>query len=209
LIGVKGRAGHAPKIDKCAPRSPPANAANTVQDAHRRRSWLHAVLQRQCGAFCPGSAPRMLTRSHTDHEVALQAAALVASAGDVVRGLQMLLPDKKQAVVMLINANTALPFNQVNAVSVLVVIALVAQARWAARTRRAVWCVLLVLLAVGVLLAWQAMGLNAAILSAFAPDLALVVAVAMALLCLPAAWRAWAWAWAHRAWVRSHGVRPP
>lgn len=154
MIGVKGRAGHAPKISKCAPRSPPANAANTVQGAHRLRSWLHAVLQRQCGAFCPGSAPRMLTRSHIDHEVALQAAALVASAGDVVRGLQKLL-------------------------------------------------------AVGVLLALQAMGLNAAILSAFAPDLALVVAVAMALLCLPAAWRAWAWAWAHRAWVRSHGVRPP
>ena len=150
----------------------------------------------------------------------------------------VLLPDTRQAVVVLINANSELPFNEVNAVmsrlpigvvnllrgqpapqgpslrraylpfnaaSVLVVIALVVPAWWAARTRRAAWSVVLLLMAVALVVALQVMGMNAAILSAFAPDLALVVAVALALLCLPAALRAWAWVW--RFFVGKKDVR--
>lgn len=152
----------------------------------------------------------------------------------------VVLPDTKQAVVLLINANTELPFNEANAVmsrlpigvvnllrgqsvpqgpnlreayrlfnavAALAVLGMAALAWWAARTRRAVGCVLLALPAVGVLVALQAMGLNVAILSAFAPDFALVVAVAMVLLCLPGAWQAWARA--RRSWVGSNSIRQP
>jgi CubicO group peptidase (beta-lactamase class C family) len=146
----------------------------------------------------------------------------------------VLLPDTKQAIVMLINANTELPFNEVNAVmsrlpigvvnvlrgqpapqgpslrnaylpfnaaAALVVIGLAVLAWWAARTRRAVWSVALLLMAIAMAIALQIAGLNAAMLSAFAPDFALVVAVVVALLCVAAAWRAGVWA--HRALVRS------
>jgi CubicO group peptidase (beta-lactamase class C family) len=146
----------------------------------------------------------------------------------------VLLPDTRQAVVVLINANTELPFGGVNAtisrlpigvvnllrgqpaplgpslrraylpfntVAALVVVGLAVQAWWAARTRRAVWSVALLLIAIAMAIALQIAGLNAAMLTAFAPDFALVVAVVVALLCVAAAWRAGVWA--HRALVRS------
>jgi CubicO group peptidase (beta-lactamase class C family) len=149
----------------------------------------------------------------------------------------VVLPDTKQAVVLLINANTELPFNEVNAVmsrlpigvvnllrgqpvpqgpslrsaylplnaaAAAAVIGTALLAWWAARTRRAVSSVLMVLMAIAVGLALQVMGLNAAILSAFAPDFALVLAVMGALLCLPGALRAWAWA--RRWFVRGSGM---
>ena len=65
--------------------------------------------------------------------------------------------------------------------------------------------VVLLLMAAATVVALQVTGLNAAILSAFAPDLALVVAVALALLCLPAAWRAWTSA--RRSLLRHRGFR--
>ncbi len=154
----------------------------------------------------------------------------------------VLLPDTQQAVVLLINANTELPFNEVNAVmsrlpigvvsllrgqpapqgpslrdaylplnaaAAATVIAAALLAWWAARTRRAVWSVLMVLMAlmaIAVGLALQVMGLNAAILSAFAPDFALVLAVAGVLLSLPFAMSALACA--RRAFARK-SQRPP
>lgn len=139
----------------------------------------------------------------------------------------VLLPDTQQAVVVLINTNTELPFNEVNAVmsrlpigvvnllrgqpepqgpslrqayipfnaaAALVVIGLLALAWWAVRTRRARICVGLLVIAIATVLASHAMGLNAAILFAFAPDLAGVLAVALALLCMPSALLVWSWA---------------
>ncbi len=152
----------------------------------------------------------------------------------------VLLPDTKQAVVMLINANSELPFNQVNAVtsrlpigvvnllrgqpapkgpslreaylpfnaaSALVVVMLTASARWATRTRRATGWVVLLLVAIAMVAALRVMGISAAVLSASAPDLALVVVAAVALLCLPAALRAVAWA--RRSWRGTGDVRRP
>jgi CubicO group peptidase (beta-lactamase class C family) len=145
----------------------------------------------------------------------------------------VLLPDTQQAVVLLINANTELPFNEVNAVmsrlpigvvnllrgqpapqgpslrtaylplNVAAAVAVITAcwlAWWAARTRRAVGSVLLLLTAVAVGLALQVMGLSATILWAFAPDLAVVLAALGTVSCLPAAQRIWAWA--HRTFVR-------
>ncbi len=139
----------------------------------------------------------------------------------------VLLPDTQQAVVLLINANTELPFNEVNAVmsrlpigvvnllrgqpapqgpslrsayllvnaaAAFAVIAAALLVWWAARTRRAVWSILLVLMAIAAGLALQGMGLNATILSAFAPDFAVVLAALGILLCLPVVLRAGAWA---------------
>jgi CubicO group peptidase (beta-lactamase class C family) len=146
----------------------------------------------------------------------------------------LLLPDSRQAVVVLINANTELPFGEVNAVmsrlpigivnllrgqpapqgtslrraylpfnaaAALSVIVAAGMAWWAARARLARWAVLLALSAIALAIALQAMGLGAALLSAFAPDLALVLATVGLLLCLPAAWRVGSWArrsWFHR-----------
>lgn len=151
----------------------------------------------------------------------------------------VLLPDTQQAVVVLINANSELPFNQVNAVMsrlpigvvnllrgqpvpqgpslrqayfafnalvALVLIGLLALAWGAVRTRRARWSVGLLVIAIATVMALPAVGLNAAILFAFAPDLALVLAAALALLCLPAALRAIAWA---RRAMTGMGQRPP
>jgi CubicO group peptidase (beta-lactamase class C family) len=139
----------------------------------------------------------------------------------------VLLPETKQAVVLLINANSELPFNEVNAVmsrlpigvvnllrgqpvpkgpsvlsaylplnaaAALAVIAMALLAWWAARARRALWSVSMFLLAITMLVALQVTGLSAAMLAAFAPDFALVLAALGALLCLPAALRAGAWA---------------
>jgi CubicO group peptidase (beta-lactamase class C family) len=150
----------------------------------------------------------------------------------------VLLPETKQAVVVLINTNTELPFGEVNAVmsrlpigvvnllrgqpvpkgpslreayrlfnavATLVSAGLVALAWWAARRRRAVWSVLMALMAIAMLVALQLMGLNAAILSAFAPDFALVLAAMGALLCLPVIVRAWASA--RRSLVRQSNVQ--
>jgi len=151
----------------------------------------------------------------------------------------VLLPDTRQAVVVLINANTEPPFNEVNAVmsrlpigvvnllrgppapqgpslrqaygafngaAALVVIGLLVLAAWAVRTRRTRIGVGLLVIAIATGVALHAMGLNAAILFAFAPDLALVLAAALALLCMPAAWRAAAWA---RRAITGTGQRRP
>jgi hypothetical protein len=128
---------------------------------------------------------------------------------------------------VLINANTELPFNEVNAVmsrlpigvvnllrgqpvprgaslrsaylplnavAAFAVIGAVLLVLWAARTRRVLWSVLMALMAIAMVLALQMMGLNAAMLSAFAPDLALTLVVVGAVLCLPTVLRAGAWA---------------
>jgi hypothetical protein len=58
---------------------------------------------------------------------------------------------------------------------------------------------------IAMLVVLQILGLNAAILSTFAPDLALLVTVALALLCLPAAWRVWTSA--RRSLLRHRGFR--
>jgi len=139
----------------------------------------------------------------------------------------VLLPDTQQAVVVLINTNTELPFNEVNAVmsrlpigvvnllrgqpvpqgpslrqaylpfnaaAALVVVGLLALAWWAARACRARWSLGLLGTAIATVVALHATGLNAAILFAFAPDLAGVLAVALALLCMPSALLIWSWA---------------
>jgi CubicO group peptidase (beta-lactamase class C family) len=150
----------------------------------------------------------------------------------------VLLPDTQQAVVVLINANSELPFNQVNAVMsrlpigvvnllrgqpvpqgpslrqayftfnalvALVLIGLLALAWGAVRTRRARWSVGLLVIAIATLMTLPAVGLNAAMLLAFAPDLAWVLAAALVLLCMPAAMRAGEWA---RRAVNGTGTRP-
>ena len=65
-------------------------------------------------------------------------------------------------------------------------------------------------LPIATVIALQAMGLNAAILLAFAPDLAGVLAAALALLCMPSALLVWSWARA-RAGGSSASIRqrPP
>jgi CubicO group peptidase (beta-lactamase class C family) len=151
----------------------------------------------------------------------------------------VLLPDTKQAVVVLINANTELPFNAVNAVMSRLPIGVVnlllgqaapqgpslrqayrlfnalaagaiagmaALAWWAAHTRRVVWSVVMGALAITMPAALLAMGLSPAMLSAFAPDFALVLAALAGLLCTPAAVRAWVWA--RRSFTRNKMGQP-
>ena len=150
-----------------------------------------------------------------------------------------LLPDTRQAVLVLINANTELPFNEVNAVmsrlpigvvnllrgqpppqgpslreaylpfnaaSALALLGLVALARSVGRARRIAWSVVLLLVAIAIVVALHVMGLNAQMLSAFAPDVALVMALALVLLCLPAALRAGAWT---RRFIAGSRIAPP
>ncbi len=152
----------------------------------------------------------------------------------------VLLPDTQQAVAILINANTGLPCNDVNAVmsrlpigvvnllrgqpvpagpslrsaylrfnaeSAMVVIGLAALAWCASRTRRDRWSVLMLLMALVMVVALPLMGLGAAILLAFAPDLALVLAAVVALLCVPMLVRAWARI--RRSLFRRSGVELP
>jgi CubicO group peptidase (beta-lactamase class C family) len=152
----------------------------------------------------------------------------------------VLLPDTRQAVVVLINANTELPFNGVNAVtsrlpigvvnllrgqpvpqgpslrraylpfnaaSALVVTGLFALAWRAVRSRRTRWSVGLLAIAMAAVATLRALGLNAATLFAFAPDLAAVLAAALALLCLP--WALLAAAWARRAITGTGDRRRP
>ncbi len=130
----------------------------------------------------------------------------------------VLMPETKQAVVVLINANTELPINQVNAVmhripigvvnllhgrappqgpsmrraylplNVAAAVAVFAVARlsWRAAHARRWWASAVMLAAaVAMGLALYANGLNATLLASFAPDLAVVVAVLVVLLCLP------------------------
>lgn len=137
----------------------------------------------------------------------------------------VLLPETKQAVVVLINANTELPFGEVNAVmsrvpigvvnllrgqpapqgpslrtaylpfnaaALLATLATVALAGWALRRHRAAWSIALLLLAAALALGLHVAGVRAKVLAAFAPDLTLVLAALLALLCAPAVWRAWA-----------------
>ena len=139
----------------------------------------------------------------------------------------VLLPDTKQAVVLLINAKSDLPINGLNGVTsrlpigvvnllrgqppptgpslqqaylplnvacAMAAVALIALSVWAARTRRMAWSLMLVGMAIAIVISLWVSGMNAKLLSAFAPDVALVVAVALVLLCWPAALRAGAWA---------------
>jgi len=138
----------------------------------------------------------------------------------------VLLPDTQQAVVLLINTKSDLPFNGLDAVtsrlpmgvvnllrgqppprgqslqqaylpfntaSVIAVVVLIALSGWAARTRRVAGSVVLLGGAIAIVISLWVYGLNARMLSAFAPDVAVVVAAALVLLCLPAALRAGAW----------------
>lgn len=134
----------------------------------------------------------------------------------------VLLPDTQQAVVVLINANSELPFGAVNAVmsrlpigvvnllrgqpapqgpslrraylsfNILSVLALAGLAflAWrASRARRVVWALALALVAVALTITLQVLGLSVMLLTAFAPDFALVLGAALLLLCLPAVLR--------------------
>jgi CubicO group peptidase (beta-lactamase class C family) len=134
----------------------------------------------------------------------------------------VLLPETRQAVVVLINANSELPFGDVNAVmsrlpigvvnmlrgqppptgpslreaygrfNAAVALSVVAAgvAAWrAVRARRSLWVWALVVLAGALLFALQLAGLDPAMLAAFAPDLALALALLGALLCVPVALR--------------------
>jgi CubicO group peptidase (beta-lactamase class C family) len=152
----------------------------------------------------------------------------------------VLLPDTRQAVVVLINANSELPINAVNAVmsrlpigvvnllrgqpvpqgpslreayrplnaaAALAVIGMAGLAWWAARRRRAVWFMVMVLIAIAIAVTLLLMGLSPAILAAFAPDFALVLAAVIALLSLPAT--LCAGAWARRFFIRGSGIGQP
>jgi Na+/glutamate symporter len=68
-----------------------------------------------------------------------------------------------------------------------------------------VWAIAMVLLALALAVALQFIGLGPAVLSEFAPDLALVLAAAGVLLCLPAALRTWRWGGDR---LRGRGVAP-
>lgn len=138
----------------------------------------------------------------------------------------VLLPETRQAVVVLINANSELPINEVNAVisrvpigvvnllhgrpppqgpslcraylpfdaASLLAIALLAALTWrAARARHPGWSVATMLIAVALVAAVHAAGLTLTTFADFAPDLAVVVDLALVLSCLPALWRAAAW----------------
>jgi hypothetical protein len=65
----------------------------------------------------------------------------------------------------------------------------------------------MVLIAITVLVALPVMGLSPAMLAAFAPDFALVLAAVGTLLCLPAAWRAALWA--RRSLTRNRTIGHP
>ncbi len=134
----------------------------------------------------------------------------------------VLLPDTKQAVVVLINANSELPIGNVNAVmsrlpigivnllrgqappqgvslrvasakftavAVLALTVVALLAWWAARARRAWGGIATALVGVTLVGATIAAGLGPSLLWAFAPEVALVLAVAVLLLCLPLAMR--------------------
>jgi CubicO group peptidase (beta-lactamase class C family) len=136
----------------------------------------------------------------------------------------VVMPESKQAVVVLINANSELPLNDVNAVmsrlpigvvnllrgqpvpqglslrsayrplnsaAVLLLIVLAMVARCAARARSAAWSAAMAIAAIALAAGLPLLGLGLATLSRFAPDLALVLAAACALLCLPATLRLW------------------
>ena len=140
----------------------------------------------------------------------------------------VLLPDTQQAVVLLINAKSDLPFNGLdavtsrmpigvvnmlrgqspptgpslqeaylpfNAASAIAVAVLMALSGWVSRSRRMAWAMALLGVAVAAVITLSALGLTANMLAAFAPDVALVVAAAVILLCLPAALHAWVWVW--------------
>lgn len=96
-----------------------------------------------------------------------------------------------------------LPFNIASALAVL---GLVALAAWVRRARLIAWSVALLLVAVTLVAILQVMGLNARMLSAFAPDVALVMTVALVLLCLPAALGAGSWT---RRFIAGSPIAPP
>jgi CubicO group peptidase (beta-lactamase class C family) len=96
-----------------------------------------------------------------------------------------------------------LPFNTACAFALVVLTALTV---WAARTRRRAWPVVLLGVAIAIGVAGWVYGLNPRVLWAFTPDVGLVVAAALVLLCLPAALSAWAWA--RRSWPCARQRRP-
>jgi CubicO group peptidase (beta-lactamase class C family) len=134
----------------------------------------------------------------------------------------VLLPETKQAVVVLINANSELPLGGLNAVmsrlpigvvnllrgkepppgpslraattrfigAAALVLGVVALLAWLALRARRAWAgMAMAAVAVVLVFAAPAAGLGAPLLWAFAPELALVLAAALLLLCLPLAWR--------------------
>ena len=70
---------------------------------------------------------------------------------------------------------------------------------------RGPWSVVL-LMAIAIVVALLVMGLSARMLSAFAPDVALVVAAVLVLLCIPAALRAGSWM---RRFIAGSRIAPP
>jgi CubicO group peptidase (beta-lactamase class C family) len=132
----------------------------------------------------------------------------------------VLLPETKQAVVVLINANTELPINQVNAVmsrlpigvvnllrgqpppqgpslrnaylpfNVVTALTVIVLAVLAWWAARSRLAVLMALAGVAIVIALYVMGLNVTLLATFAPDLGLVFVVVAILLYLPIALRA-------------------
>lgn len=151
----------------------------------------------------------------------------------------VLLPDTKQAMVLLINAKSDLPINGLNAVTsrlpigvvnllrgqsplagpslqqaylpfnvacAIALVILIVLSGWVARTRRVAGSMVLLGMAMVIVITLGVLGLNSKMLSAFTPDVALVVALALVLLCLPAALRAGAWA--RRALSRTQGPPP-
>jgi CubicO group peptidase (beta-lactamase class C family) len=131
----------------------------------------------------------------------------------------VMLPDTKQAVVLLINSKSDLPLNGVNVVSsrlplgvvnllrgqpppqgpslreayrplnmacAFVLIVLVVLAGWVAHSGQFAWAMALFVMGISIIIALQFTDMNARVLSSFAPDVALVMATALVLLCLPA-----------------------
>ena len=138
----------------------------------------------------------------------------------------VLLPVERQAVVVLINANSELPLGHVNAVmsrlplgivnllqsqlppsgpslrrayrvfnlgSALAMLLSLAVAWWASRRRRKWAAPTLVTAVAGLVGVLYATGMTPTLLAAFAPDLALVLAIVSVLLCLPLALRIGGW----------------
>jgi len=135
----------------------------------------------------------------------------------------VLLPETRQAAVVLINANTELPFNEANAVmsrlpmgvvnllqgqapppgpslpraylafdvaALILTFAVAVLAWWAWHSRSASWSGALLLLAAALAVGLHVGGLGLGTVGAFAPDLAVVLAAVLALMCLPALLRA-------------------
>lgn len=140
---------------------------------------LQAVTGRSWQELIQTQVLQPLQMNHSHTEVNAVISRLPIGVVDLLRGQQEPQgPSLRQA------------YFAFNAAAALAVIGLLGLAWRAVRTRRLRMCVWLLVIAIAMVFALHAMGLNAAILLAFAPDLALVLAAALALLCLPTALRA-------------------